>query len=308
MLYLLPQLKVKGRYQEEWVTTWESELINMNISDYKIILPYQKSYSPTNYFTNEEKAIENELRQISILNKLVKRGDVIFWLDLDYPGFSNPFNYFLRARFGDGIRIAGLLHGAYFNRGDIWSKVDRKYFDKSIFSVVDKVIVGSRSFYNDIKNNLELSDKELEKLVWKPFPFFYKRYTPDWEEKEKANMIVKWRKDNKIEVDGQIFNFLPKETFLGYLSKARVFVLEKERTDTFGYSVLEALASGCAVKVSKKVGVLGDFDWKGVFEDGNVDVSVEDLKNFYSQNLQYFGILEKAGREILEVVINEFKK
>jgi len=200
----------------------------------------------TNYFTNEYEAVEHEISIIKVLNTEVLKGDKVLWLDLDYPGFAVSMAFLLKLR---GVKSYGILHGAYFNEGDVWASTpERRWFMKAGVEVCEKVFVGSEYFKSEIVRNL---DVDPSKIVATGLPFDPSRYRFDPNVKKDIVVVVEERKvniPNYIVVEGRNLNY---EYFKKLLEVAKYMIVFK-KAETFGYAVLEALASGVIVLTPKK--------------------------------------------------------
>lgn len=226
----------------------------------------------TNYFTNEFEAVEHEVKQISLINNLAVRGDKVLWLDLDFPGFAVPMAYILKLR---GVKSYGVLHGAYFNVGDVWSQIpERKWFMKAGVEVCEKVFVGSEYFKSELIKNLDVSPS---KIITTGLPFDPSRYR--FNPSIKKNIVVvlgdfKVNIPNYITVTGRGLDY---DYFKELLESSRYMIVFK-KAETFGYAVLEALASGVIVLAPEKFSYP---EFKSDKEDLLVFVdSVEDAINF----------------------------
>lgn len=248
MIYIVPQLPIRDRYQS-WLVEELRKSFDKYEVDYVVVdLNKEPVIELTNYFTNEYEAIDYELSQIKFLNRKVTFGDKVLWLDLDYPGFSVATSFLFKAR---GVANYGILHGAYFNEGDVWCSLPcRRHFMKSAIEVADKVFVGSNYFKQELVKHLVVND---DKIVVTGLPFRYGYYKQHRSKAKKDNLVVFVGElpEDVLSALRKRFELvrlrnLPYEKYLDLLSSARAYVVWK-RSETYGYSVLESLALGTPV-------------------------------------------------------------
>ncbi len=236
-MYFVAMLKVNNRFTERWLDWWIEALNRLGV-DYEVVLPYSDVYPKTNYFTNERMSVLNELRQAKYLYDRVISGDIVFFSDLDYPGFSLPLSFFLKQR---GAKVYGIIHGAYFNVGDIWYGAPRRNFDRSILDVVDKVFVASNWFKSALLDNLgwEYEDK----IIVNPLP--YKTAGVEVRGCTDRGMYVLVIGKDIVSLPG--FAVVPLnhtwEEYVDLLSRS-MFLLSTKQAETFGYTIIEAMDMG----------------------------------------------------------------
>jgi len=202
----------------------------------------------TNYFTNEPRYIEFELNAVRRVLSNARRGDKVLWLDLDYPGFSVPSAFLLANR---GVENYGVLHGAYFNEGDVWSGLpSRKWFMRGAMEVARKVFVATNYFKNRLVEEVGVSP---DKVVVTGLPFDPSLFEFSIREKQSNKIVVVIGNDSISIPDYNVIvgKGLSRKMFIELLAKARYVVVNK-RAETFGYAALEALASGAIVIAPSK--------------------------------------------------------
>ncbi|MEM5866360.1 MAG: hypothetical protein QXG39_00370 [Candidatus Aenigmatarchaeota archaeon] len=319
-LYFVPQLPIRGRYQEWWPQIWEEEIKKFGI-DFEIILPNKNIVEKTNYFTDEESAVEWELEQVKYLYKNAEKGDKILFADLDYPSFVIPLAFFLAKR---GVEIYGIIHGAFFNKGDIWFGSERKNFMRAEIDVCKKVFVATESFKNDLSKNLGVGKTKIKVFG---LPFYYENFTPNF---KKENLIfVKgnlWRQFiEELKKFGEVVlekDLQSREEYLNVLKKAKVAIIWKD-VETFGYSFLECLANSC-LTIVKKLPCYLEYE-KYCYEQKGIDdllftpienalsipshlemfmnMSEEEISRRYSNTLPLLKKFEKSASMILREVL-----
>jgi len=228
-VWIVPQLRIKGRYQEWWYDYWKS--LGEIVGESKIVK--EKDC----YFTNIQEAIDYEIETGRQVLKMAKKGDKILWLDIDFPGFFLGFASHLIKK---GVQIYGYVHGAYFHEGDVWFGTPRKNVMKAELDLCRKVFVGSKYFKNKILDVLGKEYRSKIKVVGLPFSFERVRYS--YKKKDRCFIFGA----NKIDVGIDTV-----EDYKQALKEAKYFVGLK-KAETFGYTVLEALASGAYVLVERK--------------------------------------------------------
>lgn len=257
MIYIVPQLPIANRYQS-WIVDEIADAFKRRGIEFEVAhLNKEPVETLTNYFTNEYEAIDYELEQIKYLNRKLTAGDKVLWMDIDYPGFAVPSAFLFKAR---GTANIGIIHGAYFNEGDVWHQFpQRKWFDLSAIEVFDKVLVGTRYFKEQLLKHLCLSDRDKIVVTGLPFRLEYYREYLRKEKPAKKNIVtvVGSLPDsvvNIIRCMGFEVAFLKNYSYAEYLkllSFAKAHIVWKS-AETFGYSVLEALALNTPVIAPNK--------------------------------------------------------
>jgi glycosyltransferase involved in cell wall biosynthesis len=307
-------LPVKNRYNIWFLNEFIKYAKKMKIKFKAITLDKKPIDKLTNYFTNEYEAIEYELEQIYHLSRKVKEDDKILWLDIDYPGFAVPASFLFKLR---GVKSYGILHGAYFNIGDIWEPLkERRDFMRAGINVCGKVFVGSKYFKDCLVKNLDVDER---KIVVTGLPFRYYHYKCNL---EKENMISVTGKDaEELNIEGYK-KFIARnknyEEYMDNLSKSKYAIVWK-KAETFGYLVLEAMAVGTIVLVPKAFSYV---EWYEMLKkpcmmelcDSLYDCvnfiktynwSKEDMMKRYSNTMKLFKWLEESPKRILNEVIRE---
>jgi hypothetical protein len=202
----------------------------------------------TNYFTNEPAYIDYELLAAKRVLDSAREGDRVLWLDFDYPGFSVPSAFLLKKR---GVLSYGIFHGAFFNEGDVWNMLpERRWFMKAGVGVAERVFVASEWFRRRLIDELDASG---DKIVVTGLPFDPSSFRLDLRAKANRDVLVVIGDDippvpgfRKVVARG-----FSRGEYLRLLSEAKFAVVNK-KAETFGYAVLEALASGVVVIAPNK--------------------------------------------------------
>jgi len=261
-IFIIPQLPLNSRYTS-FIHRGIAEQIRKMGQDVEVLtLKREPVKVLTTYFTNEPEAIKYETRQILELHDIVQKGDKVLWMDLDFPGFSVPMAYYLKRK---GVLNYGIIHGAYFNEGDYWQGIDRKNFMRAEIDVCEKVFVGSEYFANRLISILGSEYSQKIKVTGLPFEkSYYENLKQLAFVTKKENLIYSPNKE--IEIEGfEVWGKekLPHDEFLKKLARTK-FALIFKKAETFGYTVLEALALNVMtivpsdfsyIEFSKKVGV-----------------------------------------------------
>jgi hypothetical protein len=305
-------LPIKDRYSIWFLKEFVKYAKELKIRYKAVTLDKEPITELTNYFTNEYKAIEYELEQIYFLSEKVKKGDKILWFDIDYPGFAVPASFIFKLR---GAKNYGIIHGAYFNTGDIWEPLkERKDFMRAGINVCEKVFVGSKYFKDCLIKNLEVNEN---KIIATGLPFRYSFYKYNL---EKENMISVSGKDaEELNIEGYE-KFIARnknyEEYMDNLSKSKYAIVWK-KAETFGYLVLEAMALGTIVLVPKAFSYV---EWYEMLEkpcmielcDSLYDCikfiksykwNKDDIVKRYSNTVKLFRWLEESPKRILNEVM-----
>lgn len=251
MLYLLPQLPVKNRYTEDWIGVWARELTNLNVR-FKV-LGSRKPVTITKYFTDPNKALEYECRQIRALSKVGPKK--ILCLDIDFPGLIAPALQVLRLT-NPNLRCYGYLHAGSWCNGDIFSKTPgKKLMERSMFDVFDRIFVASfyhkkkiEDYFGEEFGNVEVVGFPFYKkdvlLYVKPLPFEEKRGILVNGRMEQSNVVLIDRIREKFGTEEIIVvNAKSRGEYYNQLNHAKI-VLSLKTEETFGIGVLEGFILG----------------------------------------------------------------
>ncbi len=250
MWLIVPQLKIKGRFEEWWPEVWHRELLRLGIDHEILLKDHEATDRDRNCFTNVRESILFELTVLKELYSRVREGDVVFFFDLDFPGFSLPMSYLLKLKTHGKVVVGGILHGAYFNCGDIWHNFNRNNFMKALFDIVDKIFVGSKYFYNKLINNLSDNINEREMMKRKLVKHFLPYYPRNPKISNKENYVFIYGKNKpKLSKELQKIGFkvisgiLNPSDYINVLKKAK-FLVSLRDCETFGYTIIEAMDYG----------------------------------------------------------------
>ncbi|MEM3426097.1 MAG: glycosyltransferase [Thermoproteota archaeon] len=297
---MVPQLRIRGRYQEWYPEYWLVEA-RKYFTEVKSILPMNEVYEKTNYFTNVEMALKNELLQILALSTVeLRKDDIVFWLDIDFPGFIYPFTFFLKRH---GVKVYGILHGYYRNPGDVWEGVERGEHYLGCIKNMDGIFVGTESFKRLILDDLQLDYILPDKIHVTGLPFFSKNF-------------IKFRRYRKYMDVVMDRTDMSKEDYEEILKYAKYVIIGK-RSETFGYTLLELLASGSKVACPDDIPVYRE--WKEKFGDG---ILLYDRYNYSEQELfdrlreldvvridhKVFKYLEESAKRIFSIMLGEARQ
>jgi len=284
-VYVLTQLPVQDRYTAWYPEYWKEIFSRLNV-DY-VLLPFSFPFVPNDliyrretkydWFTNVKEELEWKLKSLKFLCAYINRfqdGDVIFNLDIDFPGLTTPFLQTLRAinkKIGRKMTFAGIQHAGSYTAGDWYSPVvlSKQLSEHASLEIYDKIYVGSE-YHRQVL--LRLFGEEFEdKIKNTGLPFWTKLYDEqkDFLSSTKVydlficsrpaqtnitlvRQVVK-ELQNKVKIVATqpwlpylgSFNikFVSPPTWYAYLvrlSESKVVFLPKF-DECFGYSVLEAL-------------------------------------------------------------------
>jgi hypothetical protein len=216
---------------------------------------------------------DHNLYVLKTLKDILKDGDRVLFIDFFQPGLELLFYYL--ASTSKKIRIGSLFHGASFVPHDFFNKFKwMENFDKGLIDLMDRIYVSSKSVKNLFLNSSNVkyfsygfnptefecdlkAKKEYDVIIphrwsWEKNPLFYKQlilempeivfaisgfgeFSEDKKLKELFSEIVS--RDNVVNL-----GIKPYKEHLEDLSRAKV-VLGTQ--DLFGYSIREAISSGC---------------------------------------------------------------
>ena len=253
MIYLVPPLPVKNRYTEDWIKVWERELKKLGKS--YVVVGSKKVESLTMFFTNPQKALIYECKQIEFLAKT--KVDKLLCLDIDFPGLITSAIQVLRLTNPDLVAY-GYLHAGSWCNGDIFkSTAGKSFVERAMFDTFDKIFVATNYHKQKIERYF---GKEFKNLEVVGYPFYKEdilRYANSHQKKsiilisgrpEQSDMGLVDRIKKKFSKEKIIVN--PKcktrKDYFQLLSKAKIFISLKTE-ETFGLSVLEACTLGTLV-------------------------------------------------------------
>ena len=263
MIYLVPQYPVKNRYPGQWIRWWPREL---KLSGLEVEVLGEEveggcfKYGGVNKFTDTLATVSFELDQMKSLFGKVSKGDVVLFLDLDFPGFASDAVALLRRMYGDSIGIYGFVHATSVNEGDFWEPIRRwkRLIEEAVFGLVDVVFVATE--YHRSKLEKEFSSIAGKvKVVGCPF-FRDEVCNGGWKSwKERVwDVFVPARPDEqkfrKISMlEGVKLKFAEEELesreyYFKTLSESKI-CLSLASEETFGYAVVEAMAFGTVTVV-----------------------------------------------------------
>lgn len=265
MLYFVPQLPVKNRYQEDWLSYFMDEFKKRNV-DYNMILGDQFPVEIKEFFTNIKASVEWELRQLQILNNFVEDGDIIFFADVDFPGFAQPFVQTIKLR--KKVKVYGYLHAGSYCKGDIFSNTPGKPdCERGILQDFDGIFVATNYHKQKLINFFTGEQKNVH-VVGAPF---YRKYLPSVNIGDREYGVIhtgrldKQRSDKLLlsiikdfpscrflstrkpsEVPSNLDVVVPsdRKEYYDLLNRSYIYLNTSEE-DTFSYGAVEAMAMGC---------------------------------------------------------------
>ena len=147
-LYYFPTFPVENRYSEEWLMQFITEFKKHDVQ-YRTILgdgiPEEKERD--GMFTSISNSSMWELQQISnffmsYFNSL-KDGDVLFFTDINFPGFVLPFVQLIKTKYPK-VKAYGFIHAGSYCNGDIFENTEGKGdFEKSLIKTFDGIFVAT---------------------------------------------------------------------------------------------------------------------------------------------------------------------
>ncbi len=273
--------------------------------------------------------LTHNLETIKILSQRLKNNDNVFFVDSLQLGIG-LLKYFLGKK---KVKFGALFHGASFVKGDFF--YDNKWlfpFEIGIFNLLDKIYAPS-NFSAEFLNNLGLTDK----VVTIPFGFSTEKFQCNFNDK-KYDVIIphrwSWEKDPifyrdliksmpkyRFAVSGfgeftkdvnlkKIFLeiiSLPNVTNLGIksgkdhfdnLSKSKIVIGTQ---DTFGYSIREAISSGCIPVLRNDYCYPDFFEKKYLFND--IDEAIYKIERFIRSYPKYY---RKINSFSFKEILNDF--
>lgn len=253
-LILAMQLPIKMRYQEFFYTEFPKHF--KKYFDDIIILGEPFLNSITNFtvdsseeFSSVSNSINLEHIQIQqYLNMKIYDDDILFLLDISYPGIFSNILYHKKIK-----NLFAYCHASSINPYDYFQKTRKfKWKNETLHSkLFKKIFVGSE--YH--KNKLGWKNVEVVSLPKPPFEFFNL--------KKDINIIsvarpCKQKINKKIEglVERDFCKIFRKkfhswEDYYKHLSKSKVLLISS-KIDTFNYSIVESIMNNTIVIAPNK--------------------------------------------------------
>jgi len=258
----VPQLPIRNRYSEYWTDLWWNKLLEegVNVEVYQPKKPKKIDRSkPYNYFTNAKEALEFELEQLSYVLKRIDSHDSVFFLDGDFPGLCTPFTQVAKL-IKPSVKAYIYLHSGSWCSGDIFCKAPGKPMqEKSMLQTFDKVFVATKYHKRKIE---EYYQERFGNIKVVGFPFYRDEfisraggYTP-FQDKEGIFITGRveqsiWKLSDEITKKFSDYNTIMTQNqiksvdeYYKVLGESKV-VVSLKREETFGLSVVEAMALGC---------------------------------------------------------------
>jgi hypothetical protein len=165
MIYLLPQLRAKNRYTQDWIHVWERELSKIGV-EFKIVGDSRLT-EVKSFFSDVPVALDYEMSQIKEL--LDFNPEIIFCLDIDFPGLLSNAIQLLRLE-NKNIKAYGYLHAGSWCNGDVFKSTRGKYFsERAMFDVYDKIFVATRYHKRKIEDYF---GEKFDNIRVVGFPFY----------------------------------------------------------------------------------------------------------------------------------------
>jgi len=274
-LYIVPQLPVRMRYQEYW-----GVLLKTKFKEYfdDVVLLGEDMFSDNlktlenpyalvadeGLFTNIRASIKFELKLLLELMNIIKQNDIIFFTDIDFPGFSTVFSQLIR--YVSDVKIYGYLHAGSYCRGDIFSsdKAKRK-IEEALFYAFDKIFVATNYHKQLLFENF--GEMVEDKVVVVGFPLFipkkYKKYRLPFFERE-YDVIFTSRSSKGLKIYESLASemkdvhfistyrcknvrYMPVTSWNSYfklLGNSKI-ILSLSNEETFGIGIMEGVVMGC---------------------------------------------------------------
>jgi len=273
MLWYLPVMPIQNRYPEEWYFQFKKEFEKHDI-DYTTIdgdmqIPVKVQRKEYDLFTSLDLGAKWELTQLQKLlesSDNIKDKDVIFFTDVDFPGFCLPFAQLIKLKV-PGVKLFGYLHAGSYCNGDIFCRTPGKIdTEKATIKLFEGIFVGSNYHRNKIKNRVHPFGNI--HVVGAPFyydklPLKFKELPPEFDilystridSQDDGKDFIKVVEDNPntsfvctFKPPKELNNLTHYSTsnraeYFELLSKCHAY-LTTAKESTFGYAALESLAAG----------------------------------------------------------------
>lgn len=245
-IIFIPQLPVKLRYSEWWITELEKEFkkhYDEVIVLGKDMLTHLNESNDTSMFAPIDDSIKFEQLQINeFLNLNTDKNDTLFLADISFPGFFSSVLHHKKIK-----NAYAFCHGTSKNSYDYFQNTrDSKWLTESGHSKLFKKVFVATNYHKD-----KLRWKNI-RVVGVPEPP-YETYNL----RDKENNIISVCRDSiqkrtkSIEKEiEKVFGKIIRQTFdtwkdyYQFISKSKILLITSKE-DTFNYSVLESVRNGC---------------------------------------------------------------
>jgi hypothetical protein len=311
MIYILPQLPVRNRYSQDWISIWVRELTKLNTEF--LVLGYNYPVKLTYFFTNPDEALKYECNQIK---KLVKfKPQKMLCLDIDFPGLITSAIQVLKLT-NPELKTFGFLHAGSYNTGDIFEKTKgKKEIEEAMFKVFDKIFVSTNYHKEKIENYF---GKKFENLEVVGLPFYKEdvlKYTEPIPFSQKKLILLTGRIEQsdysfvdtlRREFPSEVFQQLKaknRREYFNLLNKAKV-VISLKKEETFGLTQLETYVLGGIPLSPNKYAYPETIGIKELLYDNTEDL-VQKLKYLLTLRENFFRIEIEKYEKVIPKIINE---
>ena len=220
-LFIVPQLPVKNRYQEHWMSWWSEELHNLGV-DYYIIRPDNwleyidktKYFTPNDceYFAPTEPAVKWDAEIAKKLFEMMQfiggTRDYLLFLDFDYTGLFQGLIPLIK-RYNPDLRIGAYVHAGSWAPRDYFEPVrySKLWMELGTTIALDHLFFPSESAYMTAVDSMcelhyfktkcirELNFKShVVGSLWKP----YDEIMGARKKKEELIRKEKWLKESNV--------------------------------------------------------------------------------------------------------------
>jgi hypothetical protein len=267
-VFYVPIEVIPNRYTADWPEQFQHEFVTSGI-DYVIVGDIETHAIETGSVLDAYATNTYKLKQLDQLIKFIKDGEVedgdcILIADGWFPGIEALF--YIRAMTKKEFYIASIFHAGSYDPYDFVSRNGMRHWaqhqELAWFNGVDIVFVATQ-FHKDL---LVLNSKDFDhtKVIVTGLPFYAKQLQAQYPVAEKENICV-FPHRLESEKQPELFDAMAKqlkkqhkgwafvktveattsrEAYFNLLAKAKIAVSFAQQ-ETFGYSILEAMALGC---------------------------------------------------------------
>ena len=290
MIYCIVQKPYIDRYTASWYTELER---HQDIV--KILGPPQSSVcnrTGLDWFGNVGECIGYESEQIQrLLECDLHSGDIILTMDLDFPGVFGAMIPILRSRFKN-IPIVGVLHAGPWILGDLFSASASKIIiDQAVIGSVDAVIVATEYHKQRLVDVMRICPDKILTTGGFYIDFLKFPLLRNVNRNGRAMLIGRWEQSD-FKYVSELVDVVGWNSRLNYLCSMANYsaVVSMKKDETFGISVIEAMALGVVPFVPDRFGYVETVPVECRYAD------VDDLRfrlNRYFTDPEYAEMLQR---------------
>ncbi len=333
-VYLLPIEPLDERYSAQWYNYFRDAFIKHFGENFFLFDPDTLTNRITNgSFLDVAGTNYYKQRQLEIISKMffngdIKDGDIIFLMDMWFPGLESIA--YMRDGLGIDVKIVGCIFAGTYDTADFTFQKGMSYWgedlENSWFKILDKIFVATQ-FHK--KLILQTRKCDPRKLVVTGHPILNEmpKLSPLSPALRKEDIIVfphRLDPEKRPDLISQINHYYPwrvvkskevctnKREFYNLLQKSKIAISFAEQ-ETFGFAMIESVFADCLPLVPDRLSYsemyLPEFKYSNLSEfNSKLGFMMYDPARYEKSFAKQKKILTEIGAEALLNMIEELKK